>query len=197
MKAQWHRLWQYLKDHSIWSKVVASVVFAALLTIWTWSTHFDWLATSAVPRWLLGVLILGDLAFLALVTDLVRKRRKALRPRWFTWNEFDWQLLGAFFENRHLEPDRTGDIGIYIRGPFCRNAECRREVPILEFGEPPAWGPTSFAHSVAKCSCNPKVFMIQFGREVIGIPETRAVLVAACREAQAAFRRGELFRLSQ
>jgi len=179
----------------VWSKVISAGLLALITSA---AAYFGWLSAiwaillkrSAVQNWLLVLLVLISLVFLVLLIRKGWKKYRQPRPRWFTWKEMDWKLLGAFFADRHLLPDRAGDINHYIIGPFCRNPECRREIPILDIGE---GARIPFGYSVAKCPCSNKVLMIDFGREVVGMTEQRAVLVAACREAQAALRRGEQF----
>jgi hypothetical protein len=186
----------------VWSKIISSALYAAFVGAAGIgaATYFHWwsailtflFGTFLVQRWLFGALLLGVLALLALRIDLALTRRKARRPRWFTWNELDWQLMGDFFvEGHNLKPELAGNLYVYIRGPFCRNPACKREVPIVAL----AAGKV-FAHSVVVCPCVRTPIMIDFKREIIGISEERAVLVEACKEAQAASRRGERFRAS-
>ncbi|MGD0778835.1 MAG: hypothetical protein ABSC05_39165 [Candidatus Solibacter sp.] len=183
----------YLSWDQIWSKVVVSLISTIFLALighafhW-WSAIWTFLlGTLLVQRWLLGVLVLGDLA---LVVDLARKRRKT---RWFTWNELDWQLLGEFFAEGHgLKPDLAENLSLYIRGPFCRNPSCKREVRFVD-----AERPGGFFNSIVVCPYCQNSSSFNLGRRITETSEERAVLVEACKEAQAASRRGERFRASQ
>jgi hypothetical protein len=183
------------------SKVIATVIVAVLALVWA-GVHFDWwkaalsflVTTSLVPHWLLTVLIVTCLVLaLVEIRRLWKKSYNHPRPRWFTWNELDWHLMGDFFaEGHNLKPESAGNLYVYIRGPFCRNPACKLEVPIMAL----AAGKV-FAHSVVVCPCVRTPITIDFKRQITGISEERAVLVEACREAQAASRRGERFRASQ
>jgi hypothetical protein len=61
--------------HDVISRVIASVIFAALSVIWA-GWHFNWwpvlVATWPVPRWLLGLLVLS---ILTLTVQLYRARK--------------------------------------------------------------------------------------------------------------------------
>jgi hypothetical protein len=187
-------------DDPVLSKVISTGIVAGLTLIWA-GLHFDWwkealaflVSTSSVPHWLLTVLIVICLVLALGELQRLWKNHKRPRPGWFTWNELDWHLLGDFFaEGYNMKPELAGNLYVYIRGPFCRNPACKREVPIIALAASGA-----FAHSLVVCPCVQRPITIDFKREIVGMSEERAVLVEACKEAQAASRRGERFRASQ
>ena len=186
------KLFTKLWDDPVGSKVIAGIILAILAATWA-AAHFEWwstlVATWRVPLWLLGTLVLGNL----LLIYLAWKGQRRHTPRWFTWKDLDWQLLGEFFvEGYRLKPELAGNLDVYIRGPFCRNPACKREVPIVEVEHP-----SSVFHSLVVCPCNGTQIVICFNGDISGMSEKQAVLVEACKEAQAASRRGERFRAFQ
>jgi len=196
------RLW----NDPVLSKVISAGIIALLAAV---GTHFNlWpailkaveagtrlalgfaVATSSVPHWLLiSLALLAALSIILVGKTLIRPR-----PKWFNWSELDWQLLGPFFaEGSRLDPEVKSDLTLYLLGPFCRNPACKREVHLVQIFKTRS----EFSHLSFQCPCNQKVITLNFKRPIFGISEERAYLVEACREAQAAIRRGERFRKSQ
>jgi hypothetical protein len=184
----------------VFSRVMAGIILAILALVWAavrfdcWKEALTFLgAASPVPHWLLTVLVVAYSTLALLEIQRLRKADRRPRPRWFTWNELDWQLLGDFFaEGCSMKPELAGNLYLYIRRLFCRNPACKREMPIVALA-----ASSVFAHSLVVCPCGRAPITVDFKRETVGINTERAVLMEACREAQAASRRGERFRASQ
>lgn len=148
------------------------------------------LTSHPTPGWVIIGLLIGTLITLVWIGRWVTASRPG--PRWYSWNGADWQFTPEFFAKSYeLRPDQETDIGRYVRGPFCRNTGCRREMSVIDVG---GAGPFSVVH--VKCGCR-VIVEFDFHQEVVGMTPIRAILLRAVLEGQAAVRRGERFRESQ
>jgi hypothetical protein len=171
----------------------ASLLIGPTLLIWikAGATYFG--TDHKFPGWC--VAIAATLALVGVVAIVYRvwHRIRSQRPKWYTWNDADWQLMPEFFAAGYrLRPEYETNLAPYVRGPVCRKPECKREMTMEDLGTP-----NGFAHALARCSCNLQPVQFDFQRMITGISPLRAVLLGALTEAQAAARRREKFRDQQ
>lgn len=170
---------------------LAAAAVLPTLTLWiSKGRAFLW-SSYPLPGWAISVLSTGTVLGLWWAIACVTALQK--RPRWHTWNGVDFQLLPAFFEKSfRVQPEVEPDLWRYVKGPYCGNPRCRREMEVLDIS-----AQQEFAHVAIRCQCNNSPVTIPLGRVVCGITPLRALLTEAIRDGEAAVRRGERFRPAQ
>jgi len=190
---------QAMKALGIWAwkdliKPRLSVIVVAVLptlTLWIGKGKTFFGSSHLLPGWAVSALLTGALLGLSWASRSLLLLRR--RSKWYSWNGVDWQFLPMFFDKGpRLEPETAPDLAQYVKGPFCQNLDCRRELNILDITTP-----NGFAHAMARCQCDNRAVTFDFRRMILGMTPLRAILTEAVREAQAAARRGERFRNRQ
>ena len=164
----------------------AIVPIATLAGIWWLYGKTFLVGAHKLPGWAIAASMAAHLFAAGFFVRWAWQRRH--RPRWYTSQDLRWTLSESFFrKGEALRPELEGDLGQHIRGPFCSDEKCKREIPVRGTIQEHHPDVTYF-----RCLCGQE-YVVHFEHDTYPSEKvSHALRIDACRQAQAARRRKEI-----